>query len=89
MEPKKIKKLVLKKEIISQLDQHNLKGGRCAMSTTCSSPDVSICCGGSGDNCTDNCITYHNDPNDCNTIGHDDGDNCYSKSDTWCWCYGR
>ena len=80
MEPKKIKKLSLTKETISQLDQ--IRGGRCAMSTTCGNTDVSLSCVTCGTCAGGGC--------DFDTIGHDDGPNCLSATDWgWCWCYGR
>ena len=75
---KKLKKLKLKKETISKLDQQNLsdlKGGY-TTSTVCGNPTTE----------TVACLTRGNC--DIPTIGHDDGPNCLSKSDSWCWCYG-
>jgi hypothetical protein len=89
MEPKRIKKLVLKKETIAQLSQQSqsyLKGG-CTNSVTCGNPDISA--GMSCGLCNDSAFTYCYDLNDCATIGHDDGTKCVSKTDWgWCWCYG-
>ena len=68
----------VKKETIAKLDQQNLsdlKGGY-TTSTVCGNPTTE----------TVACLTRGNC--DIPTIGHDDGPNCLSKSDSWCWCYG-
>ena len=75
MEPKKIKKLSLTKETISQLDQ--IRGGRCgcANSTTCGNSNT--------ESLVPQCM-------DIPTFGHDDGSICFSQTGFLCggWCYG-
>jgi natural product precursor len=79
MEPKKIKKLVLNKETIAQLNQHSmsdLKGGcGCANSTTCGNSNTETLNTG--------CVDIY-------SIGHDDGSICLSQTGFLCggWCYG-
>ena len=77
MEKKKLKKLSLKKDVIASLNHDEMLKVEGGITYT-----VSDDCG------TADCFTQ----GDCdlNTIGHDDGPNCLSKTDWgWCWCYGQ
>lgn len=76
MESKKFKKLVLKKETISQLEQQQLTGGcGCTNSTTCGNSNT--------ESMNTGCM-------DIPTFGHDDGSVCFSQTGFLCgnWCYG-
>lgn len=87
MEPKKLRKLVLKKEVVARLNvesQRRIVGGV--------SDSITMDC------CVEtvaNCLTYNVVPCltmgakcDFHTIGHDDGDNCISKEVSICYGIG-
>lgn len=86
MEPRKLRKLVLKKEVITQLSEENQRqivGG-------VSDSITMDCCVK-----TVNCLTYNIIPCltmgaycDLPTIGHDDGYNCISKENPICYGIG-
>jgi hypothetical protein len=78
---KKLSRLKLNKESIALLDKENQKfavGGVSASITM-------ECCVTSAA-----CLTYITQGDcDIQSIGHDDGPYCWSKTDWgWCWCYG-
>lgn len=83
MEPKKLKKLVLKKEVITMLSQQSmneLKGG-CTNSVTCGNPGTEslgtcLTCGG-----TCICLTYDTPDNHCDFPTFNDScfSACYDK----------
>lgn len=70
----KLKKLTLKKETIVSLERS----------------EQQMIMGGTGASCAALCqpVVVSGAGCDVPTIGHDDGPNCVSASDAWCWCYG-
>ena len=102
MEPKKIKKLIVKRETITSLSNHEqsrLRGagsaGPCTQLPTCMNDAVTVCVGG-GVGYSDGCYNtiIPNTVDECGTILHTEPLWCYTGGEqcptAYCsdtWCY--